>query len=190
MKLSEFKEKVIEIHGREVWEEVEKSYVYKTYTAPEEEQLKEVQGSGYAIQYINNPSEEIKLEALKKDGYAIQYINNPTEKMKLEAIKQNEDVIECIDNPSEEMQLIAVKNNGNNIIEIHNPTDKVIQEAIKKIDINNIYNLKYMLRHIENDLKQEREEQTIKLSELKNMTLEQIKELLNKNIEEESNDII
>ena len=168
MKLSEFKEKVIEIHGREVWEEVEKSYVYKTYTAPEEEQLKEVQGSGYAIQYINNP----------------------TEKMKLEAIKQNEDVIECIDNPSEEMQLIAVKNNGNNIIEIHNPTDKVIQEAIKKIDINNIYNLKYMLRHIENDLKQEREEQTIKLSELKNMTLEQIKELLNKNIEEESNDII
>lgn len=168
MKLSEFKEKVIEIHGREVWEEVEKSYVYKTYTAPEEEQLKKVQGSGYAIQYIDNPSEEVQLEA----------------------VKQNDSAIQCINNPSEEMQLIAVKNNGNNITEIHNPTDKVIQEAIKKIDINNIYNLKYMLRHIENDLKQEREEQTIKLSELKNMTLEQIKELLNKNIEEESNDII
>ena len=34
-------------------------------------------------------------------------------------------------------------------------------------------------KHLENDLKEEREEQTIKLSELRNMTLEEIKELLN-----------
>jgi hypothetical protein len=111
-----------------------------------------------------------------------------TEEEQIEAVKQDGYVIQCINNPSEEMQLIAVKNNGNNITEINNPTDKVIQEAIKKIDINNTYNLKYMLRHIENDLKQESEEQTIKLSELKNMTLEQIKELLNKNIKEETNE--
>ena len=166
MKLSEYKEKIIAKYSREIWEKIEESYAYKTYTAPEEEQLKAVQKRGYVIQYIDNPSEEVQLEA----------------------VKQNDGAIQCINNPSEEMQLIAVKNNGNNITEINNPTDKVIQEAIKKIDINNTYNLKYMLRHIENDLKQEREEQTIKLSELKNMTLEQIKELLNKNIEEETNE--
>lgn len=172
MKLSEFKEKIIAKYSREIWEKIEESYAYKTYTAPKEEQLKAVQKRGYAIQYINNPSEEVKLEAVKQDGYVIQYIDNPSEEVQLEAVKQNDSAIQCINNPSEEMQLIAVKNNGNNITEINNPTDKVIQEAIRKIDINNTYNLKYMLRHIENDLKQESEEQTIKLSELKNMTLE------------------
>ncbi len=160
MKLSEFKEKIIAKYGREVWEKIEESYVYKIYTAPEEEQLKVVQKNGYDIQFINNPTEKIKMEALKKDGYAIQYINKPTEEMKLEAIKQNEDVIECINNPSEEIQLIAVKNNGNNIVEINNPTDKVIQEAIKEFDIDNTCNLKYMLRFIENDLKEEKREAT------------------------------
>ena len=160
MKLSEYKEKIIAKYGRKVWEKIEKLYVYKIYTAPEEEQLKEVQKNGLAIQFINNPNEEIKLEALKNDGYAIQYINNPTEEMKLEAIKQNEDVIECIDNPSEKIQLIAVKQNGNNIVDINNPTDKVIQEAIKKFDIDDTCNLKYMLRFIENDLKEEKREAT------------------------------
>ena len=156
MKLSEYKEKIIAKYGRKVWEKIEESYVYKLYTATEEEQLKEVQKNGLAIKFINNPSEEMKLEALKKDGYAIQYINNPTEEMKLEAIKQNEDVIECINNPSEKIQLIAVKNNGNNIECINNPTDKVIQEAIKEFDIDVTYNLKYMLRFLENDLKEEK----------------------------------
>ena len=29
MKLSEFKKKVIEIYGKEAWEEIEESYIYK-----------------------------------------------------------------------------------------------------------------------------------------------------------------
>lgn len=119
MKLSEFKEKVIEGYGEEEWKEIENSYVYKAYSATEEEQI----------------------EAVKQDGYTITDINNPT--------------------------------------------DKVIKEAIKNIKIDYAYNLKYILRFLENDLK---EEQTIKLSELKNMTLKQIKELLNKNMTEETNE--
>lgn len=210
MTLSEFKEKVIEIHGKETWDYIIGTEVYKLYTAPEEEQLKAVQQDEYNIIYINNPSEEMKLEAVKENGlaiqcinnpskevqlkavksngYAIQYINNPTEEMKLEAVKQKGYAIEYIDNPSEEIQLIAVKQDSTNIVDINNPTDKVIQELIEKIDIDNTCNFKYILRFLENDLKEEREEQTIKLSELKNMTLEQIKELLNKSIEEETNE--
>ena len=141
MKLSEFKEKVIEEYGEEEWKEIENSYVYKIYTAPEEEQI----------------------EAVKQDGCAIEYINNP----------------------SEEVQLKAVKQVGDTIRDINNPTDKVIKEAIKNIEIDYAYNLEYILRFLENDLK---EEQIIKLSELKNMTLEQIKELLNKNMTEETNE--
>ena len=160
MKLSEYKEKIIAKYGRKMWEQIEKSYVYKLYTATEEEQLKEVQENGLAIQYIDNPSEEMKLYAIKKNGVAIKYIKNPTEEMKLEAIKQNKNVIECIDNPSEEIQLIAVKGDPLAILEINNPTDKVIQEAIKEFDIDDTCNLKYMLRFIENDLKEDKKEET------------------------------
>ena len=108
--------------------------------------------------------------------------------MQLVAVKQNGYAIEYIDNPSEEIQLIALKQDSNNIVDINNPTDKVIQELIEKIDIDNTCNFKYILRFLENDLKEKREEQTIKLSELKNMTLKQIKELLNKNMTEETNE--
>ena len=66
MKLSEFKEMVIEIYGKEAWE---------------------VKENGLAIQCINNPSEEVQLEAIKKDGLAIRYVKNPSEKVIQESIK-------------------------------------------------------------------------------------------------------
>lgn len=87
MKLSEFKEMVIEIYGKEAWEEIEESYIYKIYTAPEEEQLQVVKEDGYDIEYINNPSEKIKLEAVKENGLAIRYVKNPSEKVIQESIK-------------------------------------------------------------------------------------------------------
>ena len=163
MKLSEFKEKVIEGYGEEEWKEIENSYVYKAYSATEEEQIEAVKQDGTIIRYINNPSKELQLEAVKANGNAIEYMNNPSEEVQLEAVKQD----------------------GYTITDINNPTDKVIKEAIKNIKIDYAYNLKYILRFLENDLK---EEQTIKLSELKNMTLKQIKELLNKNMTEETNE--
>ena len=185
MKLSEFKEKVIEEYGEEEWKEIENSYVYKIYTAPEEEQIEAVKQDGIYIQYIHNPSKELQLEAVKENGNALVYINNPSEEVQIEAVKENGNVIKYINNPSEKVQIEAVKQVGYTIRDINNPTDKVIKEAIKNIEIDYAYNLEYILRFLENDLK---EEQIIKLSELKNMTLEQIKELLNKNMTEETNE--
>ena len=62
-----------------------------------------------------------------------------------------------------------------------NPTEDVLKEAIKQMEYDKAPTWKYIdfFKHLENDLKEEREEQTIKLSELRNMTLEEIKELLN-----------
>ena len=129
MKLSELKETVIAIRGKEKWEEIENSKIFKIYMAPEEEQLKIVQRDGCCIKFIKNPSEKVQLEAVKKYGYVIGYIDNPSEEL-----------IDYI---------------------IHN----------KNLEI-----IKYTLRHIENDLI----EKTFKLSELRNKTLEEIKDLLNK----------
>ena len=138
MKVSEFKEKIIVTRGKEEWERIEYSDELKVYKAPEEKQLKVVKNTGYSIQYINNPTKKMQYYAIRKNPYAIQYI----------------------DNPSEEIQLIAVKGDPLTILKINNPTDKVIQEAIKKFDIDDTYNLKYMLRFIENDLKEDKKEET------------------------------
>lgn len=136
MKLSEYKEMVIEIYSKEAWEEIEESYIYKKYTAPEEEQL----------------------QVVKEDGYDIEYINNPSEKIKLEAVKENGLAIECINNPSEEVQLEAIKEDVRAIRYIKNPTEKVLQESIKGFGMGNTYNLKYMLKFLENDLQEDKRE--------------------------------
>ena len=69
-----------------------------------EEALKKVKQNGWAIQYINNPTEEMMLEAVKQDGLAIQYIHNPTEEMMLEAVKQNGYAIKYIKKSSFEVE--------------------------------------------------------------------------------------
>ena len=40
------------------------------------------------LEDINNPSEEVQLEAVKQNGYAIRFIENPTQKVK-EYIENN-----------------------------------------------------------------------------------------------------
>lgn len=150
MKLSEFKKKVIELRGEEVWEDIKESPEYEVYIASEKEQIKAIKEEEGDIQYINNPTKEMQLEAIKYFGFNIEYIKNP----------------------SEELQLQAVSKEGNNIKFIENPTDKVITEAIKTIDHKPDF--RFILRHIEND-----SEETVKLSKLRNMTLEEIKDLLN-----------
>jgi len=46
-----------------------------------------VKQNGYAIEYIENPSDEMKLAAVKQDGCAIKYIENPSDEIKLAAIE-------------------------------------------------------------------------------------------------------
>lgn len=129
MKLSEFKEYIINKYGEEAWEDYESTYGYSIYSSNKEEQLEAVRKYGCNIKYIQNPSEEVQLEAVKESGEAIKYINNP----------------------SEDLQLEAVKENGFNLLYINNPTDKVIQEAVKGINCS--FDSGYLLRHLENDLK-------------------------------------
>ena len=207
MKLSEFKEKVIELKGQERWDYIVNSDAYKIYTAPEEEQLKAVENKpynmeyikdpseevqleavkqwGYTIQYIKNPSEKVQLQAVRQDGGAIQYIANPTERVQLEAVRQSGSTIEYIDNPSEKVQLEAIKQNSYAIRYIKNPTEEILLKAIERCSG---LNLEYILRFIENDLKAKREEQTIKLSELSKMPLENIEKLLNEYKKEVTNE--
>ena len=91
--------------------------------------------------------------------------------MQLKAVKYFGANIEYIKNPSEEVQLQAVTKEGDNIKFIENPTDEVITEAIKTIDHEPDF--RFILRHIEND-----SEETVKLSKLRDMTLDEIKDLL------------
>lgn len=163
MKLSEFKEKVIELKGQERWDYIVNSDAYKIYTAPEEEQLKAVENKPYNMEYIKDPSEEVQLEAVKQWGYTIQYIKNPSEKVQLQAVRQDGGAIQYIKNPTEEILLKAIERCSG-------------------------LNLEYILRFIENDLKAKREEQTIKLSELSKMPLENIEKLLNEYKKEVTNE--
>ena len=59
------------------------------YDILESEQLDIVEKNGWAIQYIENPSEEVKLAAVKENGCAIKYIKNPSEAVKLAAINKH-----------------------------------------------------------------------------------------------------
>lgn len=131
MKLSEFKKKVKELRGMEVWGDIIDSPEYEVYIASEKEKIEIIKSNEEDIQFINNPTKEMQLEAIKYYGFNIEYIKNP----------------------SEELQLQAVTKAGHNIKFIENPTDKVIIEAIKTIDHKPDF--RFILRHLENDLKEE-----------------------------------
>lgn len=152
MKISEFKDYIINKYGKKEWKKYENTYGYLIYSATEEEQRKKLQINGKDIQYINNPSEELQFIAVREEGYALEYIDNPSEMIQIEAIKENPYAIQYISNPSEKLQLLAVKRNPLSIIDIKNPTEKVIEEVVKSIDY--MYESMYLLKHLENDLKE------------------------------------
>ena len=89
MKLSEFKQLVIELRGEKEWEKVENSNTYKIYKASEEEQLDAIRNDRSDTSNIYNPSEELQLEAVKKDPWNIMFMKNPTDKVILEVLKSD-----------------------------------------------------------------------------------------------------
>ena len=92
MKLSEFKQMVIELRGKKDWEKVENSNTYKIYKASEKEQLdmiREERSDMSEIGSINNPSEEVQLESIKKGPWNVMFIKNPTDKVIVEVLKSN-----------------------------------------------------------------------------------------------------
>jgi hypothetical protein len=98
-------------------------------------QLEAVRQNGYAIKYIKDPSETVKLEAVSRDGWAIRFIKDPSERVQLEAARQNGWVIQFIQfikDPSEEFQLEAVRQNGNAIKFIKDPSEEIQLEAVRQ----------------------------------------------------------
>ena len=67
------------------------------------EQLAAVKQDGWAIEYINSPSENVQLAAVKQDGWAIKYIDSSSENVQLAAAKQNGWAITFIKSPSEQI---------------------------------------------------------------------------------------
>ena len=116
MKLSEFKNKVIEKFGEGYWKKFTNSEAYKTYIASKEKQLELIKNKPFAIDYITNPSEDLQLEAGREIITSIR--------------------------------------------DIKNPTDKVIEEVVKKIINNEEGIYLFILKYIENDLKEDKEEET------------------------------
>ena len=92
-----------------------------------------LKNSGYAIQGIDNPSEEAQIAAVTKDGRAIKYIIDKgidlSEKVQLAAVNRDGDTIEYIVKkgivPSEEVQITAVTRSGRAIEYIDNPSEEV-----------------------------------------------------------------
>lgn len=66
-----------------------------------------VQQKWWALQYIQNPSEDVQLAAARKNGWSIQYIQNPSIAVQLAAVQQEWLIIKCIKNPSRTFQLSA-----------------------------------------------------------------------------------
>lgn len=93
MKLSELKETVIAIRGKEEWEYFKETYGYKVYIATEEEQLVLIKQNPFAIKFINNPSEKLQLKSVKHEDIDIlcsnHCINNPTDEVLKYLIKNN-----------------------------------------------------------------------------------------------------
>ena len=48
----------------------------------EQEQIETVSQNGYAIKYIDNPSEAVQFAAIEKNWRAIWYIENPSKAVK------------------------------------------------------------------------------------------------------------
>lgn len=131
MKLSEFKENIIKQFGEKGWKQLEKTEEYLVYSSNEKQQNLSVKLSGTQIKYIDNPSEELQLEAIKNNVRNLQYIDNPTKKVQLEAVKRNPLYIQYINNPSE----------------------KILLKALEELE--SIGDVVYLLKYIENDLKEE-----------------------------------
>ena len=68
MKLSEFKEKVIGVHGEKVWEKLEKSNDYKIYNLSTNKQVEEISDNGFNVLFVEKPTDELIRMAIETIG--------------------------------------------------------------------------------------------------------------------------
>lgn len=89
-----------------------------------------VQQNGYAIEYINAPSEAVQMAAVNQNGCAIFRIKNPSEAVLKTAVARDPMIVVTHKNPSESLLLIAVKEDPWVIQFIKNPSESVQMAAV------------------------------------------------------------
>jgi DNA-dependent RNA polymerase auxiliary subunit epsilon len=115
-------------------------WVFSKIKFSEQQQKLAVQQTGYALQYIKDPSEAVQRLAVKQNGYAIEYIKDPSEAVQKLAVQKNGYVLQYIKDPSEKVQKLAVQENGYALQYIKDPSEKVQKLAVQK----NGYVLQYI----------------------------------------------
>ena len=132
MKLSEFKNKVIELKGEEEWEKIIGRREYKIYVSSEEEQLEAIYKNPYDIQFSNNPSEKAQLYAIEQSIPIIDFIKQPTDNVIEEAIKKIEHI-------SDYVYILKLLENDLNEIK-----EKIEISKLSEMTLTDIENLRYV----------------------------------------------
>lgn len=86
MKLSEYKNYIINKYGETGWKDYKSTYAYYIYSLTEEGQKRKLQEYGEVIRLIKNPSEELQLLALSISHYSLLYMHNLSERVMKEAV--------------------------------------------------------------------------------------------------------
>ena len=107
-----------------------------------------VRTKGWAIQFIENPSEELQIIAVSRDYDSIKYIEDPSEKVQLKAIQTYYAAIKFINKPTLKAKIEAVKSNGEAI----NYMNNYDLDEIKLFIEANINVVKYIYESIDVDL--------------------------------------
>ena len=107
-----------------------------------------VRTKGWAIQFIEKPSEELQIIAVSRDYDAIKYIKDPSEKVQLKAIQTYYAAIKFINKPTLKAKIEAIKSNGEAINYMNNYDLDEIKLCIEA----NINVVKYIYESIDVDL--------------------------------------
>ena len=103
---------------------------------------------GWAIQYVENPSEDMQILAVSKDYDSIKYIENPSENVQEIAVKNYWGAIKFIKNPTLNVKRLAVISHDEAINYINNYSYDDIKFFIK----DNINVVKYIYESIDPEL--------------------------------------
>lgn len=93
-----------------------------------------------ALKYIKEPSYEVIKKAIESKGWAIQFVKNPSLELQELAVEKDYDSIKYIKNPASEIQIISVKKDWSAIKYIENPSEEAELEGIK----NNEETMRYI----------------------------------------------
>lgn len=137
------------------------------------------------LKLINSPDYDIQLKAIQKTGFAIEFVKNPSKEFQLEAINQHFFALYRIHHPDEEVQLLALNKYKINLDNVKNKgkSDSVIEtleSAVVVMFLEKITNPKFLLT-LYSMTNFQKSKDIIKQSDLWNNNANLILELINEN---------